>query len=164
MNNLTLTKIFAGDTLEKVASLSDYPSSEWGLSYEIGTAKLSFASDHTLSAIVTLGSGTYQYRLVATNIATPTLKKTLLSGQVLIVDLEYRSHAKKVLDAIEANIEGRATSAQSEMAINGRSIKYYAPEQLIKLRQTYQREVANEIAQDRINAGLGTRNKILVRF
>lgn len=164
MNNLTLNKIFTGDTLVKVASLSEYPSTEWVLSYEIGASVLTFNSNHELSKIVTLDSGVYQYRLLATNISTSTLKKTLLNGQVTIVDLAYRSHAQKVLDSIEANIEGRASQAQSEMMINGRSIKYYAPEQLVKLRQTYQREVANEIAQDRINAGLGSRNKILVRF
>lgn len=164
MNNLTLTKIFSGDTLEKTATLSEYPSSEWVLSYEIGTLVLTFNSSHILSSIVNLDSGVYQYRLLATNIATPTLKKTLLNGQVTIIDLEYRSHARKVLEAIEANIEGRASQSQSEMTINGRSIKYYSPEQLIKLRQTYQREVANEIAQDRLNAGLGSKNKILVRF
>lgn len=164
MNNLTLTKIFSGDTLEKTASLSDYPSSEWTLSYEIGNVTLTFDNTHTLSSIVNLASGLYQYRLLATNKITPTLKKTLLTGQVTIIDLAYKSHARKVLDAIEATIEGRASQAQSEMAINGRSIKYYALEQLLKLRQTYQREVANEIAQDRMNAGLGSRNKILVRF
>lgn len=164
MNNLTLTKIFSGDTLEKTATLLEYPSSEWILSYEIGTLVLTFNSSHELSSIVNLPSGIYQYRLLATNISTSTIKKTLLNGQVTIVDLAYRSHARKVLDAIEANIEGRASQAQAEMTINGRSIKYYAPEQLIKLRQTYQKEVANEISQDRINAGLGTSNKILVRF
>ena len=55
-----------------------------------------------------------------------------------------RTHARKVLDAIEAVLENRATVDQQEYSIAGRSLKRMPIDELIKLRKTYQAEVDAE--------------------
>jgi len=168
MDNFALNSLYIGDIVEKSISVNGYIPAEWTIKYEIGAITLTFSDDgtnFTLSTVLSgITTGEYNYRVTATNKTTATIKRTLLTGRVKIIDLAYKSHARKVLDAIEATIEGTASVAQSEMTINGRSIKYQSPEQLLILRSTYKREVANEEASDRINSGLGNKNKILVRF
>jgi hypothetical protein len=167
MENLSLDSLFIGDTVTKQINLNGYSPADYTLKYEIGAITLTFSDDginFTLSAVITgITTGEYNYRAVIINKAT-SAKTTLMQGRVKITDLSYKSHARKVLDAIEATIEGTATQSQSEMTINGRSIKYFSSEHLLKLRSTYKREIANEEASERIKAGLGSKNKILVRF
>jgi len=168
MDNFALNSLYIGDIVEKTISVNGYIPADWTIKYEIGAITLTFSDDgvnFTLSTVLSgIVTGEYNYRVTATNKTTTTIKRTLLTGRVKIIDLTYKSHARKVLDAIEATIEGTASVAQSEMTINGRSIKYQSPEQLFILRSIYKREVANEEASDRINSGLGNKNKILVRF
>lgn len=167
MSNLELNSIFVGDTLVKSISISGYSPTDYTLKYEIGALPLTFLSDgqnFTLSTVLTgITTGEYNYRVTATH-KTTTAKTTLLQGRCKVIDLTYKSHARITLDAIEATIQGTATQSQSEMSVNGRTIKYFSPEQLMTLRSTYKREVANEEASDRIRSGLGNKNRILVRF
>lgn len=71
-----------------------------------------------------------------------------------------RSHARKVLDAIEAVIENRATVDQQEYSIAGRSLKRMEIGDLTKFRDKYRAEVQSE---ERAASGNGTR-KLLMRF
>jgi hypothetical protein len=75
-----------------------------------------------------------------------------------------RSHARKVLDAIEAVLEGRASVDQVSITINGRTLSRTPLADLLKLRGTYRDEVANEEVALRISQGLGSGRKVLVRF
>lgn len=77
---------------------------------------------------------------------------------------DTRSHAKTVLDAIEAVIEGRATSSQSEYQIKDRALKYMGVDELIKFRSFYKAEYQRELDAERIAQGLGSNRKILTRF
>lgn len=77
---------------------------------------------------------------------------------------DTRSHAKKVLDSIEAVIEGRATSSQKAYSIKDRSLENISHEELLKLRSFYQAEYDRELAKQRICQGLGNPNKIHTRF
>ena len=67
-------------------------------------------------------------------------------GEVTIVELTTvtESHAEKVLAAIEAVIESRATKEQSELTIAGRQVKYISLTELLKIRQEYKQIVAQE--------------------
>lgn len=60
------------------------------------------------------------------------------------VATDPRSHARKVLDAIEAVIENRATVDQQEYSIAGRSLKRMTIDELLKFRKTYRAEVDSE--------------------
>lgn len=113
--------------------------------------------------------GVYQWQLTATK---TTDRYTIATGIITLKDnigsrsalYDNRSHAKKVLDAIEAVIEGRATQDQQSYQIAGRSLSRTPIPDLMKLRATYKSEYDNELATANIAAGLGTGRKIFTRF
>lgn len=90
-------------------------------------------------------------------------------GQVRILEdlvsaapgFDGRSHAEKVLEAIEAVIEGRASLDQSQYTINNRSLTRTPVADLLKLRNTYRAEVR---AQRMAKRGRGPSRRHLVRF
>ncbi len=55
-----------------------------------------------------------------------------------------RTHAEKVLEAIEAAIEGRASKTQKSQIVYGVEIQYYSHEQLIGVRARYKSELLGE--------------------
>jgi hypothetical protein len=101
-----------------------------------------------------------------------TEKYTQENGQIKILpnltvsdsQSDFRSHAKKVLDAIEALIEGKATADVLSYSIAGRSISKMSPEELIKWRDFYKHEYELETQTDDLQKGLDTPNKIGIRF
>lgn len=64
-----------------------------------------------------------------------------------------RSFARRALDAIEAVIEQRASRADMEYRINGRMVRHFTPEELMKQRSLLKSEVQAEEASAAINAG-----------
>ncbi len=75
-----------------------------------------------------------------------------------------RSHARKVLDAIEAVIEKRATVDQQEYSIAGRSLKRTPVADLLVLRDRYRADVRAEELAERIKNGMGGGGRVLVRL
>lgn len=72
---------------------------------------------------------------------------------------DRRSHARRVLDSLEAAIEGRASATDLENTLaDGRQIKRMSHEELLKMRDAYAAKVAVE---DR-RAGRGGPSRILV--
>lgn len=57
------------------------------------------------------------------------------------IGYDGRTHAEKVLDALEAMIEGKASIDQQSYSVGGRSITRLTPAELIDWRNTYRREV-----------------------
>ncbi len=125
----------------------------------------------TAAALTTAAyvAGDYQWQLVATKTTT---RYTIAEGSITLKDniagrstlYDNRSHAKKVLDAIEAVIEGRASQDQMGYQIAGRSLTRTPLPDLLKLRATYKTEYDNELATANIAAGLPTGRKIFTRF
>jgi hypothetical protein len=119
------------------------------------------------TAAYTLGD--YQWQLVATKTTT---RYTIALGRVTLLDniavrnalYDNRSHAKKVLDAIEAVLEGRASRQDQAYTIAGRSLQLTPIPDLIKLRTLYKREYESELATASMKSGRGTKRKILTRF
>jgi len=74
------------------------------------------------------------------------------------------THARRVLTAIEAVIEGRASKDQEEYTIGTRSLKRTPIKDLLVLRDAYKAEVAHEDAQYRLAQGLPNPRKVRVRF
>ncbi|MGC0371845.1 MAG: hypothetical protein DGJ47_000546 [Rickettsiaceae bacterium] len=71
----------------------------------------------------------------------------LASGEVIIkpnfVQIESydgRSHARKVLDALESTLEGKATRDQLSYSIAGRSLSRMSPVELLEWRDKYKAE------------------------
>lgn len=170
--------INAGDTAKWLKSLADYPASEgWALGYALvnAGARITFAAaaqgdDHLVNVApaTTTGwaAGDYSYRATATKAAEVY---TVGTGRITIAPAfaavqETRSQARRMLDAINATIEGRATSATAEYEIAGRKLKYIPMPELISLRNTLRRDVAAEDAATAAAAGMPGKGRIYVRF
>lgn len=111
----------------------------------------------------------YQWQVVAT---LSTTRYTIATGIVTVTDniagrtalYDNRSHAKKVLDAIEAILEGRASQDQQSYTIGGRSLSRTPLQDLMRLRSMYKAEYEAEVATANVEAGLASGNKIYTRF
>jgi len=77
---------------------------------------------------------------------------------------DHRSHAKTVLDAIEATIEGRASQDQMSYSIAGRSLSRMSVTDLLMFRDRYRAEYNEELKRWRIKNKQDTGNTIKVRF
>lgn len=133
--------------------------------------KTASSFDVTVSATATAAytAGTYKYVIYMTKSGE---RYQVESGTVeikpdftvLTSTADTRSHVKKVLDAIEAVIESRATVDQMSYSIAGRSLSRTPIAELLKLRQTYRTEYALEVKAEKIAQGLGVSNQIRVRL
>jgi hypothetical protein len=85
-----------------------------------------------------------------------------VAGRSVLYD--NRSHAKKVLDAIEAVLEGRATRQDQSYSIAGRTLALTPIPDLMKLRAVYKDEYEGEVATANIRIGRASGRKIAVRF
>ena len=181
--------IVAGDTLDFTVSVADYPASAgWTLKYRL-TPRFATPVQAPVTLSATTNANGADYNVQAAPATTAAwaagiyawarwvektgARQTLDESGLLIVKadpsataqgFDARGHARKVLDAIEAVIEGRATKDQEEYTIgNRRLIRTPLPE-LIKLRQLYRGEVASEEAAGNLIAGTALAAKLQVRF
>lgn len=76
---------------------------------------------------------------------------------------DQRSHAKKVLDAIESVIEGTASRKEASYSIAGRSLSLTPIASLLSLRAQYRALYKNEVYRDRIKNGKPTGKIIKTR-
>ena len=90
--------------------------------------------------------------------------RTTITQNLADTNADLRSHAKKVLDNIQAVIEGRASIDQSSMSIAGRSLSRMSVDELMTFRDRYKAEYLKEIKLARIRNGQGTGNTPKVRF
>ena len=173
-------KFVSGDRLQWKRSFSDYPASTWTLAYTLlhaTLAKITITAsadgdDHSVdeSAATTAAwaAGTYNWKAFVTNVA---IRHQVDEGQIIIepdyaslTNYDARVHAEKVLAAIEAVIEGRATKDQESYTIEGRTLQRTPIPDLIVLRDKYKAEVGGLRKAERIANGLDGGNTIKVRF
>ncbi len=174
--------IYAGDTINWNIALPDYPATEgWTLKYKAVCAAGFFAiastasgSDHAVSVAkdttAAYTPGTYtlaKYVESATELITlaelTLVVKPSLSGATAALD--NRGHVKKVLDAIEAVLEGRAGTDQMELTIDGTTLKRTPVNELLTLRSKYLAYWKQEQTAANLAAGTGGNGgNILVRF
>lgn len=173
--------LIAGDALVFEASEADYPASDgWVMSFRLvplssGTP-ISFSAtasgdDFAISvASATTASWTVGSYSWASAVTKAGERFTVGEGLITIkanpftaTTLDTRSHARKMLEAIEAALESRATSSQLELlelTIYSRSSKR-DPSVLMKARNQYIAEVARENAAAGIRPGAG---RVFMRF
>jgi hypothetical protein len=163
--------IIRGDTVKWTRGFSEYlPADSWVLTYYfVNTAgRISVvASDNgdgtfltTISSTVSkqFQKGRWYWQAVVTKAAE---RFTLDSGEFQVKDgiadatsgLDTRTWARRTLDAVEATLEGRATSDHTSMSINGRSISRMTPLELMDWRDRLRSEV--RIEEQAAKAGLG---------
>jgi hypothetical protein len=173
------SSVNAGDTWRWTRSLADYPASAgWALSYTLinASAKITVnasasGDDHavTVAAATTAGyaAGTYDWRArvsKAGEVYTVGEGRLTVRNAFSAATFDARTHARKTLDAIEAVIEGRASSSTAEYTIAGRSLKHIPVADLLALRDKYRAEVLREDAAAAVAAGLPDRRRVFVRF
>lgn len=148
-----------GETVEWYESRSDFlPADGWTLSVslvETSDVQTFTGSDNgdgrhlvEISSAQSLefSAGTYRYQIRVTD---GTKTHQLERGLVEVAESfaaatdghDARSHAEKVLDALEALIEGKASNDQASMSVEGRSLSRYSPEEWWTMRRRYQWEV-----------------------
>lgn len=173
-------RITAGDSFGWKLDLDDYPASTWVLSYALvkdGTKIAITGSadgDTHVIEISASTSGAYSPGLYsfAGYVTKSAERYQVRSGRIEILKnfatatsgYDDRSHAKTVLDALEATIEGKASVDQLEVQISGRALKRLSPQDLIFWRGYYLAEYRRELKEEKIAAGKSSGNSVRVRF
>lgn len=182
-------EIRAGDTISWLISVSDYPaSSGWTLKYQFSNASATFTitstasgADHAVAVTAATtddyAAGTYQVLKYVEKGAGASLERVTLAETVMTVlafragsvtASDQRSHVKKVLDAIEAVIEGRASRSDAEYEIDTggtrRRLKSLSFEELLKLRSHYYTLYQQELAANDMAQGKARGGRILMRL
>ena len=162
------TDITAGDTLKyTLEGPSDYlPSSGYSATLALRGPQLititgttdgeSFVFEETAANTALYAEGVYNYVIFVEKsteqVSIETGQTTITLRADLQTQTDVRTHARKVLDAIEAVIENRATIDQKSYSINGRSLERTPITDLLSLRNYYREQVARETPKGRSNA------------
>jgi len=162
--------IFAGDSLTWNISNGDYKASDgWTLEYILltSTGQITITStasgdDHlvTVAKATTANytAGTYDWRAYFYDDDERYAYKT----GVMVIEADWteedsgydtRSHAKIMLDAIEATMQSKATSDQLEIKIGDREIKRLSATEMVKWRNFYREEYLKEQRSEAIDNG-----------
>lgn len=163
-------RLIAGDSLVFTTSVPDYlPSAGYTLTYRLvrrdaAGAALSFAAgttgdlfsvNVTPATTATWTPGRYTWAAYASKAGeryTVDQGELVIEADPAVITAPYdnRSHARKVLDAIEAVLEGRASTDQQQVSVAGRTLTRMPITELLLLRDRYRTEVASEAAGDQL--------------
>ena len=169
---MNLETMIAGDTLDFTVSVADYPATDgWTLKYRL-TPRFSSPTQTPIDLTATTNADGSSYDVQASPTTTAGWKAGFYtwarwiekagarqtldeSGQLEIKDdpsataqgFDSRTHARIVLDAIEAVLEGRASKDQEEYTIGSRSLKRTPLKELREMRATYRAMVTTEEAE-----------------
>ena len=115
------------------------------------------------------GRGRYAWQLIVTRTSDSERVVIDADSVEVVADRDtqtgdLRSHARRMLERVEAMLEGTADLSVQSYSIAGRSLSRYSPAELQDLRDTYRREVrAEALAALRAN-GCGGAGQIRVRL
>ena len=164
---------------------TDYPIGTYALTYEFhsdsgggGTKKFTLtAVEADDTYYIESASSTTTGYAVGDYVWEAYITKTSSSNRIMVdsgrtsitenlanTNADLRSHAKKVLDALQAVIENRSTMDQSSMSIAGRSLSRMSVDELLTFRNRYKAEYLKEIKLARIRNKQGSGNTIKVTF
>lgn len=169
----------AGDSWKWTKTLFDYPASTWTLTYTFWNASATFSAtasasgaDHAVSVApaTTAGYTAGRYEWVA-RVTDGTDSYTVGKGTIQVqpkvgTAMDTRTHARKMLDLIEAVQLGRATDDDLDtlaVAYNGRNLQR-DPGLLSKEYQRWATAVAQEEQAAKIARGDSTGRLYQVRF
>ena len=165
--------------------VADYPTADYALTYEFhedsgggGSHKFTItATETTTDYIVEIASATTasysagEYNWYAFITRSSDSQRIAVDEGHTKLELNFantnadnRSHAKKVLDAIQAVLENRASQDQMSYSIAGRSLSRMSIDDLMRFRDRYRAEYNKEIKQKRIKNKQDTGNTIKARF
>lgn len=114
-------------------------------------------------------AGTYAWSSFITRDADSERLRLSRGTWLLVKDVaddtsDPRSFNQRMLEALEATIEGRASKSHSAYSIEGRSVTRLAPEELERWRGIYQHRVSVERNTDRVRAGKASAFHVHMKF
>lgn len=139
------------------AAAIDIKDGETGVTVAVVNGKYEITVTPAATELYTPGAYSYVVYLYKTEVdGEETVivdRKTVDTGAITILAdygamtsaSDARSHVKKVLDAIEAVIEKRASKEQQSYSIAGRSLSRIPLDELLKLRDRYRSEYQQEL-------------------
>lgn len=169
----------AGDTVRWCKFLEDYLAGDgWVVTYALRGASVidltaaASGDDHlitiTAAESAEFAAGNYWWQSYATKAGerfqVDTGNLTIKENLAAATTFDGRSHVKKVLDALEATIAGKASRDQLSYSIAGRSLSRMSAEDVITWRDKYRAEYQQEVKAEKIRKGLGNNSIIRVRF
>ena len=173
-------KLTSGVTWKWKKTISDYPASEWTLTYYLrkdGATATSFsaAADGdsylvTVAAATTAAYASGIYDFIGW-VIKGTEKFEVFNSMIEVLPnptnasaYDPRSHARKVMELIEAAMEGRVPNGMESYSIGGRSINKIPLNQLRELYEKYKQDVVMEEQAERLVNGRRSGKNIGVRF
>jgi hypothetical protein len=178
-------EVVVGDFIQWKRSdiASDYPPASFSAEY-VARITAGGASEITMPATETGGiylftvssadsenfdAGYYHWQLEVTETATGNRLVVDRGAFTAIVDLDVnnsdpRTHAEIMVAKIQSILEGKADSDVSSYSIAGRSLSKMTFDELITARDTYRRELQQEIVKERIKRGKSSGSTVKVRF
>jgi len=179
------TRLVAGDTWTwKRSDLSDsYPPASYTLSYAFkrdGAAEaptlITAAETGTIYEVTVppattaaLAPGAWRWDAYMTR-SSDSARVRVGSGSIDVLPnyaasaSDTRSHARKMLAAIEALLEGRSVADVASYSIKDRSLTKLTPAELTQWRDYYRREVQREDQAERARQGKATGRTVAVSF
>ena len=169
---------YAGDSVKWKKSLSNFPATTWTLTYTLINADQSITvtstadGDDHLMQITPDASAGFQFGKYAfigrvtdgTDVYAVTSGNIQVKRNLALGPTELKSQNERILDAINANIEKKATKDQQSMTVEGRSLTRYTFTELLTAQKYYKRIVDNERrAEELAKSGINN-NLIRARF
>lgn len=167
--------LIAGDTWAFTRDYGDYPQPTWvaTLYAEMGGSQFSQAAvasgtlqSFSVTAAVSGGIKVGRYRWWV-RVTDGTSSYTVENGWVDVTPdpaaagtRDQRSWARRTLDALESTLEGRASSDQLAMTINGRSLSRIPLQELL----AWQEKLRQRVRTEEQGATAGSGRNIKVRF
>ncbi len=169
--------ITAGESVSWRVSLADYPaSSSWVLTYtlvksdnQIQIAASASGADHLVeipfATTQAYDPGEYDYQA---HVSNGTERYRVGSGKIKILTdfstqtdgYDNRSHNRKVLDALEAVIENRASKTQLTQTVGPVQIQHMSHDELMQAQKKY----AFKCAREDLRAGRKLKRTIKPKF
>jgi 3-dehydroquinate synthase class II len=156
--------------------IENYPSSSY-------TAKITFTNAAATVTITAMANddGSYRFTVAGDTFETAGDYRAALyivdgSDNILIKEIDItvlpsvssaadlRSHNKKVLDAIKAVLENRATTDQLSISIAGVSLSRMSIDQLLQLKNYYEQLYKQEQRTEAMERGEKSPNSIQVKL
>ena len=173
--------IIAGESYAWTRKFSLYPATAWTLTYQLvglghnteitstpNGDSFDVVLTRTQTEALTAGKG---YRLIGRvdNVVDPEQRKIVYSQTIEVAPdvtkvVDLRTYAQRTLAAIEAVIEKTASKDQQTITVDGQTLVRRSPDQLLKLRDRFQREVRDEERDEAIASGKCEPGRVQMRF
>jgi len=175
-------QVTAGDTISWTKTVDDFPAGDgWTLTYNLrgpsSSIDITAAGQADGSYLVSVSAATSanwtaeRYRFKAF-VSKDSSRYEVDEGRIVVAAdfaelaiFDERSHAEITLANIKAVLEKKATRDQQSFTLpNGQSLERISVPDLLKFKDYYEREVANERNARRLKRGNRIGGVILTRF